>query len=166
MRFVLGGSGHIAGIINPPAANKYGYWTNEALPESSDDWIKGAEQHAGSWWTDWSRWVAKLAGPKVPARTPGAGRLPALEDAPGSYVTLRADAKGATCVPPAAVIADEGPLEAKLRGEESHPAAVASERPAEPRQRQRHRPDVPVEEKPAAKAVKTALRAPRKGRKA
>ena len=166
VRFVLGGSGHIAGIINPPAANKYGYWTNEALPESSDDWIKGAEQHAGSWWTDWSRWVAKLAGPKVPARTPGAGRLPALEDAPGSYVTLRADAKGATCVPPAAVIADEGPLEAKLRGEESHPAAVASERPAEPRQRQRHRPDVPVEEKPAAKAVKTALRAPRKGRKA
>jgi len=91
VRFVLGGSGHIAGIINPPQANKYCYWTNEALPESADEWLKGATQHPGSWWTDWAQWVAIRGGEKVPARIPGKGRLKAIEDAPGSYVRMRAD---------------------------------------------------------------------------
>jgi polyhydroxyalkanoate synthase len=91
VRFVLGGSGHIAGIINPPSANKYGYWTNETLAGDADAWLKDAAQHPGSWWTDWSQWIAKLAGEKVPARVPGAGDLKAIEDAPGSYVALRAE---------------------------------------------------------------------------
>ena len=86
VRFVLGGSGHIAGIVNPPAAKKYHYWTNDARPNSAEDWFKTATQHPGSWWEDWQAWIdARNAGEKVPARTP---QNP-LEDAPGSYVMLR-----------------------------------------------------------------------------
>jgi polyhydroxyalkanoate synthase len=91
IRFVLGGSGHIAGIINPPAANKYGYWTNETLEDDPGAWLAKATQHGGSWWTDWARWSAQHGGDKVPARKPGNDRLPPLEDAPGSYVTVRAE---------------------------------------------------------------------------
>ena len=91
VRFVLGGSGHIAGIINPPAANKYGYWTHEGLEDDPDGWLKNATQHAGSWWLDWGRWIAKHAGEKIPARVPGEGKLKAIEDAPGSYVAVRAE---------------------------------------------------------------------------
>jgi polyhydroxyalkanoate synthase len=91
VRFVLGGSGHIAGIINPPAAGKYGYWTNPRLPAEPDAWLEGATQHSGSWWPDWAEWVAPFGGDKVAARIPGAGRLKAIEDAPGSYVKMRAD---------------------------------------------------------------------------
>ena len=90
VRFVLGGSGHIAGIINPPAAKKYHYWTNDAYPATADEWFKGATQHAGSWWDDWQMWTAARNGDdKVPARIPAN----ALEDAPGSYVMLRLGAK-------------------------------------------------------------------------
>jgi polyhydroxyalkanoate synthase len=90
VRFVLGGSGHIAGVINPPAANKYGYRVNKELPPSSEEWLVGAEQFEGSWWTDWKKWVSKYnGGKKVDARQPGEGELPALEDAPGSYVKNR-----------------------------------------------------------------------------
>jgi len=86
VRFVLGGSGHIAGIVNPPSAKKYHYWTNEARPGSAEDWFKTATQRPGSWWEDWQSWMdARNAGDKVPARTP---QNP-LEDAPGSYVMLR-----------------------------------------------------------------------------
>ena len=93
VRFVLGGSGHIAGIINPPAAGKYCYWTREgALPATADEWFAGATQHHGSWWSDWANWVAALAPEKVPARVPGDRKLPALEDAPGSYVKMRLEA--------------------------------------------------------------------------
>ena len=90
VRFVLGGSGHIAGIINPPAANKYGYGTLDELPAQPEAWLEKAQQHAGSWWTDWAQWSAGHGGDKVPARTPGAGALPAIEDAPGSYVAVQA----------------------------------------------------------------------------
>ena len=93
VRFVLGGSGHIAGIVNPPSANKYGYWTNDKLVDEPDAWLGSAKQHAGSWWTDWQQWVDKQGGGKVAARTPGKGRLKALEDAPGSYVAVRVDGK-------------------------------------------------------------------------
>jgi polyhydroxyalkanoate synthase subunit PhaC len=87
VRFVLGGSGHIAGIVNPPAANKYHYWTNEALPETAEAWFAGAQQLPGSWWQDWQAWVERQNAdtPKVPARQP----QNALEDAPGSYAMLR-----------------------------------------------------------------------------
>ncbi len=89
-RFVLAGSGHIAGIVNPPAANKYGFWTNDALPADPDEWLAGATQHPGSWWEDWAVWNGAKAGPKVPARKPGDGELEVIEDAPGSYVKVRA----------------------------------------------------------------------------
>jgi polyhydroxyalkanoate synthase subunit PhaC len=90
-RFVLSGSGHIAGMINPPAADKYGYWTNDKLPESADAWLEGAKQHEGSWWPDWKAWLAPYLGPQVPARIPGKGKLKVIEAAPGSYVRMRAD---------------------------------------------------------------------------
>jgi polyhydroxyalkanoate synthase len=91
VRFVLGGSGHIAGIINPPSAKKYGYWTNDAMPDAPDAWLGGATQHAGSWWADWAKWIEEKGGEKVTARKPGDGKLAVLENAPGSYVMMRAE---------------------------------------------------------------------------
>ena len=89
-RFVLSGSGHIAGVINPPALSKYHYLTNAKNPPSPDDWMATAERHAGSWWSDWGAWVAQHGGGAVPARTPGDGAQSIIEDAPGSYVRVRA----------------------------------------------------------------------------
>ncbi len=89
-RFILGASGHIAGIINPPAARKYGYWSHPRLPADPARWLAGASFQDGSWWPDWGQWLARKGGKKVPARQPGAGRLAPLEDAPGSYVKVRA----------------------------------------------------------------------------
>jgi polyhydroxyalkanoate synthase len=92
VRFVLGGSGHIAGIVNPPAANKYGFWTHDALPDTPEAFQQSAKQNEGSWWPDWQAWLHALnAGEKVPARTPGDGKLAPVEPAPGSYVALRLD---------------------------------------------------------------------------
>lgn len=90
--FLLGGSGHIAGIVNPPYKEKYGFWTNDVdtLPENPDDWLAEAKQHPGSWWPHWIEWLAQYQGEQVPARVPGEGELKALEDAPGSYVKVRA----------------------------------------------------------------------------
>jgi polyhydroxyalkanoate synthase subunit PhaC len=90
-RFVLAGSGHIAGVVNPPGQQKYGYWTNDRLPRNPNDWLDGATEHPGSWWPDWAAWNAEKSGPKVPARQPGDGELEPLEDAPGSYVSVRAE---------------------------------------------------------------------------
>jgi polyhydroxyalkanoate synthase len=97
VRFVLGGSGHIAGIVNPPAANKYGYWVNPAAkrPETGEAWFEGAQQHAGSWWTDWQSWVTAHDAAQVDPRDPAKGKLKALEDAPGSFVKARVDVKAA-----------------------------------------------------------------------
>jgi len=92
-RFVLSGSGHIAGMINPPAAGKYGYWTNEKLAPTPDEWFAGAKQHEGSWWTDWQAWVGERTGRDVAPRIPGKGKLKALADAPGTYVRIRADGR-------------------------------------------------------------------------
>jgi polyhydroxyalkanoate synthase len=89
VRFVLAASGHIAGVVNPPTQEKYGYWTNPKTPKTPDAWLKAAEQHPGSWWPDYQRWVARHGGGKVPARVPGDGRLPAIEDAPGRYVQVK-----------------------------------------------------------------------------
>ena len=90
-RFVLSGSGHIAGMINPPSANKYCYWTGEKLPDAPDDWFAGAKQHPGSWWNDWSAWLKPYLGKEVPARAPGKGKLKVIEASPGSYARVRAD---------------------------------------------------------------------------
>jgi len=92
VRFVLSASGHIAGIINPPSANKYPHWTNDSLPDSPDEWFAGAVQQEGSWWPDWQNWISKHTGVKVAGRMPGDGKLMPLEDAPGSYVKKRIDA--------------------------------------------------------------------------
>ncbi len=90
VRFVLGGSGHIAGVINPPTKKKYGYWTNEELPAEPEAWFDGAAKNEGSWWLDWDKWVKAYAGGKqVPAREPGDGKLKPIEDAPGAYVKVR-----------------------------------------------------------------------------
>jgi len=86
---VLAASGHIAGVVNPPSANKYHYWLNPELPAAPQDWLDGATQHPGSWWPDWREWLRPLLGDEVPARQPGDGPLAAIEDAPGSYVKLR-----------------------------------------------------------------------------
>ncbi|MBM3487466.1 MAG: class I poly(R)-hydroxyalkanoic acid synthase [Alphaproteobacteria bacterium] len=91
VRFVLAGSGHIAGVINPPTQKKYGYWTNDAKPDDPKDWLATASEHAGSWWPDWRRWVGRHAGTEVAARTPGDPKLAVIEDAPGSYVAVRSD---------------------------------------------------------------------------
>lgn len=90
VRFILGGSGHNAGMINPPAANKHGYWTNDASPDGADDWLAGAEAKPGSWWPEWQGWLDQAAGDdKVAARQPGDGKLDVLEAAPGSYVRVK-----------------------------------------------------------------------------
>ena len=91
VQFTLGGSGHIAGIVNPPSANKYWYWTNDKLRDTADEWLATAEKHPGSWWTNWSAWIAGFGGEQVPARIVG-GKLKIIEDAPGSYASLRLDA--------------------------------------------------------------------------
>ena len=91
-RFVLAGSGHIAGVVNPPAAGKYQYWTNDADAGSLDEFVGGASEHKGSWWPDWLAWIRKQDPAEVPAsgeRVPGKGKLKAIEDAPGRYVKMR-----------------------------------------------------------------------------
>jgi polyhydroxyalkanoate synthase subunit PhaC len=90
-RFVMGASGHIAGVINPPSKNKRSYWTNDKLPKSLAEWLKGAKEHPGSWWTDWSGWLKHHAGKQVAApRNYGRGSYKAIEPAPGSYVRAKA----------------------------------------------------------------------------
>lgn len=91
VKFVLSGSGHIAGVINPASSDKYGFWLNSKVPPSPDDWFKDAVQQEGSWWPDWLTWLQPYAGPQVPARIPGDGQLEPIEDAPGSYVKMRYD---------------------------------------------------------------------------
>lgn len=96
-RFVLGASGHIAGVVNPPAKKRRSYWANDAAPEAgqraaaADDWLAAAQEHTGSWWPDWAAWLAQYAGAtkQAPAR-PGNRQYKPLEPAPGSYVSVRA----------------------------------------------------------------------------
>ena len=90
VKFVLSASGHIAGVVNPPGG-KYGHWKNDENPPSAEEWLAGATQRPGSWWPAWQRWVAKYGGGEVPARQPGDGQLKPIEDAPGSYVKVRAE---------------------------------------------------------------------------
>ncbi|HEY8268667.1 MAG TPA: class I poly(R)-hydroxyalkanoic acid synthase [Xanthobacteraceae bacterium] len=90
VKFVLAGSGHIAGVVNHPGKHKYQYWTGGAPKGELDAWIKKAEEHAGSWWTDWLAWIEQFDAARVPARVPGAGKLKPIEDAPGRYVRVRA----------------------------------------------------------------------------
>ena len=91
VKYVLSGSGHIAGVVNPPAGGKYQYWTNDNIRDAKlADWIKGATEHKGSWWPDWLQWLEGLDAERVPARAVGSEAMPPIEDAPGSYVRVRA----------------------------------------------------------------------------
>ena len=89
--FLLGGSGHNAGVINPPSANKHGFWVNETMPATAEQWLEGAERREGSWWPWWQARLSEQGkAKKVKARVPGKGKLKAIEPAPGSYVRKRA----------------------------------------------------------------------------
>lgn len=89
-RFVLGASGHIAGVVNPAAKDRRSYWTNAQVPASADEWLAGATEQRGSWWGDWDRWLARFGGAEVPAPAHlGSARYRPIEDAPGRYVKLR-----------------------------------------------------------------------------
>jgi len=90
VRFVLTGSGHIAGITNSPQAGKYPHWLNSRKPKDPEAWLRGATEHKSSWWLNWNKWCSPLAGEMVPARKPGDGALKPIEPAPGSYVQMRA----------------------------------------------------------------------------
>lgn len=89
VRYVLAGSGHIAGIINPPSKEKYGYWTGVEPAGSLEEWRKAAESRQGSWWPDWQAWISGHAPDHVDARLPGDGKLSVLGDAPGEYVRVK-----------------------------------------------------------------------------
>jgi len=88
VKFVLAASGHIAGVVNPPAKGKYSHWLNSAkiTGKAADEWVKSSKELAGSWWPEWDKWMQQYSGGSVTARKPGSGKLPALEKAPGSYV--------------------------------------------------------------------------------
>jgi polyhydroxyalkanoate synthase subunit PhaC len=91
VKYVLSGSGHIAGVVNPPSSGKYQFWTNDNIRDVTlPDWLKGAQEHKGSWWPDWREWLASIDAEEVPARPVGSDALPPIEDAPGSYVRVRA----------------------------------------------------------------------------
>jgi polyhydroxyalkanoate synthase subunit PhaC len=92
LKFVLAGSGHIAGVVNPPEAGKYQYWTNETKADTLEAFLAGATETKGSWWPDWIEWIRGISADEIPAkgaRVPGKGKLKAIEDAPGSYVKAR-----------------------------------------------------------------------------
>jgi polyhydroxyalkanoate synthase subunit PhaC len=91
-RFILGASGHIAGVINPPAKKKRSYWTNDHAAANAEEWLSGAKEHAGSWWPEWSAFLAKNAGKKVNApRKAGSIKYKPIEPAPGRYVKVKAE---------------------------------------------------------------------------
>jgi polyhydroxyalkanoate synthase subunit PhaC len=91
VKYVLSGSGHIAGVVNPPSSGKYQFWTNDNIKDVTlADWLKGAQEHKGSWWPDWREWLTSIDAEQVPARAVGTDALPPIEDAPGSYVRVRA----------------------------------------------------------------------------
>ena len=89
VRFVVSGSGHIAGVVNPPARNRYQHWTGGPPTGELETWLEDAEEHPGSWWPDWQAWSEAQDRKRVPAREIGGGKLAAIEDAPGSYVQVK-----------------------------------------------------------------------------
>ena len=89
VEYMMAGSGHIAGVVNHPDANKYQHWTNSALPDTRESWMADAVEHPGSWWPHWRDWLYTLSDEQVPARTPGGGVREPLCPAPGDYVRVR-----------------------------------------------------------------------------
>ncbi len=93
VEFIVAGSGHIAGVINHPAANKYQHWINKNVKGALEDWFAFAHEHPGSWWPYWDAWLRQRCGAEVPARTPGERKLKPICDAPGEYVKVRSSAE-------------------------------------------------------------------------
>jgi len=91
VKLVVAASGHIAGVVNPPEAQKYQYWTNEDGAPTLQEWWAEAKEHPGSWWPDWLQWIDQRSGKTVKARQPGEGKLKAIEDAPGRYVKMKGE---------------------------------------------------------------------------
>jgi polyhydroxyalkanoate synthase len=91
VEYIIAGSGHIAGVINHPSANKYQYWTNPNVKGALEDWQAVATEHPGSWWPHWDAWLTRISGDDVDARRPGDGELQPLCDAPGEYVKVRSE---------------------------------------------------------------------------
>jgi polyhydroxyalkanoate synthase subunit PhaC len=91
VRLVVAASGHIAGVVNPPEAQKYQYWTNEDGAPRLEEWWSEAEEHPGSWWPDWFKWIDERSGKMVKARRPGDGPFKIIEDAPGRYVKVKGE---------------------------------------------------------------------------
>ena len=89
MRYVLSGSGHIAGVVNPAGKPKYQYWTGARPAGEFEDWVTKTTEHPGTWWLDWIVWMTAQAPEMVPARQPGDGKLKPLCDAPGEYVRVK-----------------------------------------------------------------------------
>jgi polyhydroxyalkanoate synthase len=89
VRFVVAGSGHIAGVVNPPARNRYQHWTGGSPVGELETWLEDAEEHRGSWWPDWQAWIGSRDSKCVPSREIGDGKLTPIEDAPGSYVRVK-----------------------------------------------------------------------------
>lgn len=89
VKFVLSASGHVAGVVNPPAKSKYHYFTNDHNPKDPEAWFSSAKEYSGSWWVDWNNWLGKLSGEKTLAPKPGSGKLKPIMDAPGSYVKIK-----------------------------------------------------------------------------
>lgn len=92
VHYTLSASGHIAGVVNPPAAKKYCYYKNDEFSQTPEQWLANAKEYDGSWWPDWQKWIKKYTGPKVKARKPGNKDYPPIEDAPGRYVKVKYDA--------------------------------------------------------------------------
>jgi len=91
VKYVLSHTDHVSGVVNPPAAGKYQYWTNDNIKDTTlANWLKGAQEHKGSWWPDWRQWLESIDAETVPSRPAGTEALPPIEDAPGSYVRVRA----------------------------------------------------------------------------
>ena len=172
VRFLLGGSGHIAGIVNPPEAKKYHYFTNDGLTADADTWLATARRHEGSWWDEWASWVHDFGDGKVAARKPGAGKLKVLDDAPGSYAKFRLDAVAADAATPTVQPAAVAP---KVHAGPAVPVELPKPAPVTPTPVARATPAVPPvakapprrvppkpAPKPAAKAVTPAAPAGKK----
>ncbi len=86
--FVLAGSGHVAGVVNHPDKNKYGYYVSDKKASNAEEWLKGAKQQSGSWWSNWNKWNSSFSSKKITAPKPGSGKLKTIEDAPGSYIKV------------------------------------------------------------------------------
>ena len=91
VQYTLSASGHIAGVVNPPAAKKYCYYKNDEFAQTPEKWLAHTKEYDGSWWPDWQKWIKEYTGPKVKARKPGNKEYPPIEDAPGRYVKVKYD---------------------------------------------------------------------------